>query len=111
MSFSSLLTQNATITHVTMDGSDDEYNMPTASETTSSAPCFLDPVGGSEDTVLRAQGIADAKAFFEADVALSKADRMTVGGRVFEVVEPPEVFFNARTGEAHHIEVLVKEVT
>lgn len=110
MTFEALLSETATITHVG-EGPADEYNMPTPAETTSEEPTFLEPIGGSEDTVLRSTGVADGRAYFLPTVTLSKNDRIEVAGRVFECVEPPEVFFNPRLGVVHHIEVLVKEVT
>lgn len=110
MSFAGLLTQTATITHVGQ-GAPGDYNMPTITETTTTAPTFVEPLSGSEDTVFRDTGVTGYRAFFLPNVSLTQQDRITVNGRTYECVEPPQTFYNPRTRSNHHIEVMLKEVT
>lgn len=116
-----LFTRTATITHVEPDDDNpDEYGNPGEATTVTTAPCELQQVTRSEDTVASAQQSEDWALFVDPmgedeggyliEVELEGSDRVEVDGITYEVVGPPWQARNPRTQVVTHIEARLRRV-
>jgi hypothetical protein len=109
MPASHLMTQTATLHHVTETGVD-EYNDATTSETTTESACLLQQTARIEQT---AGGLVTTESlvlFLPADAEVDALSKVTVDGQTYELDGPPSKPFNPLAGAVGHIEATVRRV-
>ena len=102
-----LMTQTATISHVSQTGALDDYGNPAEVVTTSDSPCFLSTVTGVEAD-LEAVQIHEPLLFLPATETIDGGDRITVDGVTYEVSGPIARRYNPRVRRESHLEVPLK---
>lgn len=105
-----LLTRTATVTRRAQTGTADVYGDPTWSTSTATLPCWLHQTYRDDDTALTQQQTQTWTAYFPADADLEGVDAVTVDGEAFELVGPPWLARNPRTGVSSHVEATLKRV-
>lgn len=109
MPASHLMTQTATLHHVTETGTD-EYNDATTSETTTSSPCLMQQTVRTEATT---SGLVTSEVlvlFLPADADVDALSKVTVDGLTYELDGPPSKPFNPLAGAVGHLECTVRRV-
>lgn len=110
MSVDALLTRPATLRRVHAGDDVDEYNAPIAEASSASVWTAVQQISRSEDSLQRDTGTATHLGFLAAGTAVDMTDQLIVDGSTYEVVGPPRIVHNDRTGMISHIEVTLAEV-
>lgn len=105
-----LLTRPATLRRVVATDEEDEYNQPLTAILATSVWTYVEQLGESEDAFQRDTGVATHRGFLTAGTNIGMEDRLVVDGATYEIVGPPRVVTNPRTGMRHHVEVMLVEV-
>lgn len=104
-----LMTNTATIIHVTADPTDpDEYGNPGEDTTTTTASCELQQTRRDEETVDADVQQETWTLFLEPAATIDGGDRVTVDGVTYEVIGPPWPARHPRRGTVTHIEATVR---
>lgn len=103
-----LMTQTATLHHVTQTGDADEYNDPTTEETTETVACLL-----QQRTRIEANGLAVTSTdtwalYLPAGTTVDTLDYVTVDGIDYQIDGRPWPAFNPRARAVSHIEATLK---
>lgn len=105
-----LMTQECTITHLTLDGGHDEYHNPTSAGVDTTVACWLHQTQRSEQTVDADTQIQTWQLYLPPDTTVDGSDHITVDGDVFELAGPPWSAFNPRLRRVTHIECTLRKV-
>lgn len=111
MDVTRLMSQTATITHITNSASVDEYGNPTATTTTTTSACYIAQARRFEARVDAATAEELWTGWFPAGTALDAGDQVTVGGVTYGVDGPPWRATNARTGDEELIEATLRRTS
>jgi hypothetical protein len=106
---SRLMTQTATLHHVTETGVD-VYNDPTTTETTSTVGCLLQQRTRIEQTAGGQISTETLVLFLPAGTTVDALAYVTVDGLDYQLDGPPWPAFNPRSQAVSHIEAQVKRV-
>lgn len=109
MDITRLLTLTATITHVAQTGAVDTYGNPTEQTSTSTAAAELQQTARDEQDRDANIGEQTWLLLLAPTATIDATDRVTVSGVTYEVVGPPWLARNPRTGANSHIEATVRK--
>lgn len=103
MDITHLLNIPATLTSVTK-GEPDALNHATVVETDRQILCHVEPkLRNEENTDRQDVQRAEFLAFFDPSETVTGDDRLTVGSAVYELLGPPQDWFDPRTGVLTYI--------
>ena len=104
-----LMTNTATITHVSPDASNpDEYGNPGETTTTTSALCELQQAQRDEEQDDTAVQTETWNLYLVPTATIDGGDRVAVDGVTYEVIGPPWRARHPRSGDISHIEAPVR---
>ena len=113
MSLASLMSQTVTLRRTT-SVIRDAIGGTTTVQTSTTVSAYLEPVGSAgrsgEDLRDRNTGVGDFLLFLPATTSVTNWDEVVYDGRTFEIIAPPRLMPNPRTGNASHYELDLQEV-
>lgn len=112
MSFAGLLTQTVTVIRLsTVEWGSDEEGTPTlvTPAIEESYPGLIQQQDTTEIRIGPDTFISDHRLFLDRDALISGFDRVSEGGRVFEVIGEPDILRTPRG--IHHIEAQLRQIT
>lgn len=104
MSIESLFNTSATI--LTFTASTGSWGSVDSYTDGSSVPCRLRALSGSEYLDGKIRGEATHKVYLPAGTPVNTADRIRIGGKVYDIIPP---ITDAGGAAGHHLEVQLKE--